>query len=327
MRDLRVVWVVHGDGDLLGHGPQAASQFAGHGDRDHIGMFASCDEASVVSTEPPLRLPPDGLDDLRLVFESQWQMAPDLGGITIRPGAFDQDATGLGVAGLGDRSLATVLPAGMLRGNQAQKLHECPWTLKAGQVPHCGHQGDRHGAWPPPQSLEGLDHRGQTPGVDLLVEGVLQTLAAVVGLAHGSDLVLQNDVLRWRGADDCREPSQVGRAPMSPAPIAASVSEPKGVETKLGIFEIAEGGFPCPGEVVKSFLFALGDLHGGEVPATGQSGELHGISAVRLDPVARFFGEQRRCPHPTVVPFVAQIPVEPGATGTRFRDEDEGFGL
>jgi hypothetical protein len=65
-----VVWVLHGDGPLLGNGPQEASQFAGNGDRDHSGMFASCDEASIAFTEPHLRFPTDVLDDFRLFCES-----------------------------------------------------------------------------------------------------------------------------------------------------------------------------------------------------------------------------------------------------------------
>jgi hypothetical protein len=66
----KVVWVLHGNGHLLGNSPQEASQFAGNGNRDHIGMFASCDEASVAFTEPHLRFPTDVLDDVRLFFES-----------------------------------------------------------------------------------------------------------------------------------------------------------------------------------------------------------------------------------------------------------------
>jgi hypothetical protein len=37
----RVVWVFHGNGHLLGHGPQEACPFAGHGHGHHIGVFAS----------------------------------------------------------------------------------------------------------------------------------------------------------------------------------------------------------------------------------------------------------------------------------------------
>jgi hypothetical protein len=109
----RGVWVLHGARHLLGHGPYEASQFAGNGDRHHIGMFASCDEASIAFTEPHLRFPTDVLDDFGLFFESQLHMSAHLSRITLGPSAFDQDAAGMGVAGLGDRSLAALLTGGM----------------------------------------------------------------------------------------------------------------------------------------------------------------------------------------------------------------------
>jgi hypothetical protein len=207
----------------------------------------------------------------------------------------------------GNRSLAALFTGGMLRGKQAQKLHQCSWTLKACQGPHVRHEGDGRGQLYPPQSLPGLDHRGQAPGCDRLVALVLQTLEAVGVFAPRSDLVLKNDVLRRRGSDDFREPSQGGWPPIGPAPVAAIMPEQKGVEAVWGVFEIADGVFTRAGEIA--------------------TGEWHGISAVRLDPVARFLGDQRRCHPPTVVPFCGQIAGEPGATGTRFIDEDEVCGL
>ena len=161
---------------------------------------------------------------------------------------------------------------------QAQKLHQFAWTLKACQVPHCGHQGDRHGAWHPTQGLQGVDHGGQTPGFDVIVQFLLQTLEAVAVFADGSDIFLQDDVLRGRGTDDCREPSQVGRAPMGPARVPAIGSEQKGFETELGVFAIAEGVFTGTGEIAHGFIFDLGDRDHGEVPGTGQPGQLYGIS-------------------------------------------------
>ena len=60
-------------------------------------MFASCRQASGAFAEPDLGLPTDVLDHFGLFFEPQLQMAADLGGIAIRPGAFDQDASSMGV--------------------------------------------------------------------------------------------------------------------------------------------------------------------------------------------------------------------------------------
>ena len=122
-------------------------------------MFASCHESSVAFTQPDLGFPTDVLDDFGLFFESQLQMSADLGGIAIGPGAFDQDASGMGVAGFGNRPLAALLPRGIFRGDQAQKFHQFSWALKTGEVAHFRHQGDGHGELHPTQGLQGLDHR------------------------------------------------------------------------------------------------------------------------------------------------------------------------
>jgi hypothetical protein len=138
---------LHSEGPLLGHGPQEARPFAGHGDRHPMGLLAACDEASGALPEPHRRLPTAVLEDFGLCGEAQWPMSAALGGITIRPGAFDQDAAGMGVACLGERSLAAWLTGGRFRGHEPQKRHQCPWAFTAGQVPHCCPQGDSHCPW------------------------------------------------------------------------------------------------------------------------------------------------------------------------------------
>ena len=195
------------------------------------------DESSVTFTQPDLGFPTDVLDDFGLFFESQLQMSADLSGIAIGPGAFDQDASGMGVARFGNRPLSALLPGGIFRGDQAHKLHQFSWALKPRQVTHFRHQGDGHGELHPTQSLEGLDHRVQTPGFDVLVEFLFETLEAFGVFTDGADIFLKDDLLRGRGTDHLREPSQVGRAPIGPARVADIVSEQKGFETELGVFE------------------------------------------------------------------------------------------
>src|SRR4029453_3173571 len=58
-----------------------------------------------------------------------------------------------------------------------------------------------------------------------------------------------------------------------------------------------------------------------------QSGQLHGITAIRFDPIPWLFGDQRRRYHPAVMIFFDEIAVEPIAAGAGFIDEDEMFGL
>jgi len=57
-------------------------------------------------------LPTAVLEHFGLCCESQLHMSADLRGIALGPGAFDEDASGLGVARFGKRPLAALLPRG-----------------------------------------------------------------------------------------------------------------------------------------------------------------------------------------------------------------------
>jgi hypothetical protein len=267
------------------------------------------------------------LDHLGLFCQSPVPLSADLGGRTLRPGPFDPDASGLRVACCGHGALATLCARSIFRGEQAHTLHACSGALTPWQGTHCRHQGAGDGAWHPTPGVQGLDHRVHTPGFDLRRAGVLETLEACAVFAHGSDLFWKDDVWSGRGTDHRREPPQGGRAPIGPSCGTASVSEHEGLETPRRVLQIAEGVCTCAGERAHGCLFDLGDIHGREVPRARQSGQLHGVPTVGVDAITGFFGDQRGCDHPAVVPFLHQIPLEPGATGTSFRDEDHVCGL
>lgn len=161
----------------------------------------------------------------------------------------------------------------------------------------------------------------------MLLEFLLQSLEAVAVFIDGADLCLQNDVLRRGRTNDLREPSAVSRAPIGPATVTDIVSEPKGCETKLGSFAIADGIFTRPRKVANGFIVDRGDIHRGESARARRSGEWHSIAAVGLDASPRLCGEQRGGDHPAVVALFAQIPLEPGATRTGRRDDEQMFGL
>jgi hypothetical protein len=54
------------------------------------------------------------LDWLRERFQPELQVATDFSGIPVGPSAFDQGATGMGVAGFGNRPLTPPLTTGIL---------------------------------------------------------------------------------------------------------------------------------------------------------------------------------------------------------------------
>jgi hypothetical protein len=128
--------------------------------------------------------------------------------------------------------------------------------------------------------------------LDVLVEGLCETLEACGRLLHRADVGLTNAWLRRGGTHHRREPAQGGRAPMGPAHVTAIVSEPKGVEAQRRVFKIAEGVFTRAGENADGCLVALGTIDRGEGPRAGQASQGSGVAAVGLDAVARLVGKQ-----------------------------------
>jgi hypothetical protein len=89
----------------------------------------------------------------------------------------------------------------------------------------------------------------QAPRWHVLVECWVEPLEACGVYGDGPDLCLQDHGLRWGRADDCREPAEMGRAPMGPARGAASVAEQERFEAKRRVFQVAEGICTGPAEV------------------------------------------------------------------------------
>ena len=268
--------------------------------------FALGSQASVACTPSDVRLPPDVLHTLGLVCEAQWQLAAPLRGRARRPRACDQSAAGRGRARFGPPALVAPLARGRGGRDDPQALHQGAGGLKAGHVPHGRPHGDGPRALPPTPGLEGVHHGRHAPRGDLLAEGLVQTPEALGVLRDGPDIVLQDALVRRGGADACREPPEVGRPPVGPARLAASLAEQEGRETALGILKVAEGIFARPGESTERFLVHGGDLHGGQGSRAGQAGPLPGVTAVRFDPLPSLCGPQRWCHAPAVVGFWLQ---------------------
>ena len=187
-------------------------------------MFAFCHEASVTCTQLDLGLPTDVLDHLGVFFEPQLQMPAHLGGIALGPGAFDQSPSGMGVAGLRNRSLLAPLPGGVFRGDQPQKFHECSWGIETAEIANVSHQSNGHGALHATQRLKGFTRRGQAPRFHVILQCLIEPLESFGMLIDGTDLFLKNDVLCWCRADHFREPPEMSRAPVGPAGGAAIVA-------------------------------------------------------------------------------------------------------
>jgi hypothetical protein len=163
--------------------------------------------------------------------------------------------------------------------------------------------------------------------LDVLVEFLGETLEAFRVFSDRPDIFLEHDWLRRGRADDLREPSEMGWAPMGLARVADIVAEQEGFEAKLGVLESAAGIFTGPRQVPDGFIFHRGDRDRGEISRASQAGQLQGVSTVCFDPLTGLCGNEGGSHHPAVIGFFPQIPLEPVATGTSLRDKDEVFGF
>jgi hypothetical protein len=76
--------------------PNEAGKFAGDSDADFVGFHLPTQAELAVSLgEAQLRLPCNIPDQLGLALLADLLLAPDVSGIAIRPGRFDQDTTGV----------------------------------------------------------------------------------------------------------------------------------------------------------------------------------------------------------------------------------------
>jgi hypothetical protein len=228
-------------------------------------MVASCHQVSGALAAPDVGFPAAVLDPLEVCCEAQLPLSADRGGRAVGPGPCDQSPSGMGVPGFGARALVAPLTRGICRRDQFQALHELSGSSATGEIAHVRHHGDGHGAWHTTQGLEGLNHRVQTPRVHVLVQCLVETLEAFGVFGHRADVFLQDDWLSRCGTHPLREPPERGRAPVSPAGVAAIGSAQEGFEATLGVLAIAEGLFARPREITHGLLCHLGARDRGEI--------------------------------------------------------------
>ncbi len=161
-------------------------------------------------------------------------MAADLGRMTISPGPLDEYSAGDRVAGFGDGPLAAAFAPGVLTGRKSQIAHELSGVLEPGQVAEVGDEGDGHGELDATHRLEGLDDGSETPALDLLSKFSLKALESFIMFSHGSDILLEDDLLGGRRTDHIRQLAQMGRPPCGTALIPDILAQQEGLQPVLG---------------------------------------------------------------------------------------------
>jgi hypothetical protein len=321
------IWCLCRESHVPGNSPHKGHQFARNRHDDLIGVLAARQELSIPCAQADLPLRTEVLDGFGQLFQPQVEMATALRRIAVRPRPFNQGPAGMAMPGLGDAPLGAPWATGIVRGRQAQIPHQLCGVGNAREVSQFGDGRDGHGELYPPQRLEGLDHWGEAPGFDPLMEFLFQTLAACGVLGDRPHVLVADDLRRWSRTDDFRAPSEMRGAPMGLARLANVLAQEKGFEALLRGFEVTETIFTGATQIAHGFVIDLGDVDGGEVARTPQPGQLAGIAAVGLDPVPGLFRNQCGGDHPTVMPRLGQIAIQPIAARPGFVDKDEGLGL
>jgi hypothetical protein len=309
--------------DLFGDGPHKGDELPGNSHHDLLSVFPPCAQLSVALAEPYLRLPADILYGFGELVQASLQVTTDFRRITVRPGAFDECVSSLGVPRLGDRALTPPLTTGVFRGGQAQGTHELSGVVNARPIPEFCDDGDGDDKLHAPQGLKGFDHRLKTPGVHLLVKCLFETWQAFSVLVHRPDIFLEDELLRRGRTDDFREPAPGGRPPGGLARIAAILPEQTRVEPELGGLEIPDSIFTRPAQLAEGFVCDLGNIDGREVPRAHESRQLDGVTTVGFDPGARRFRTQRRGDDPARLSCFTQVAIEPIPARAGFIDKDQ----
>lgn len=144
---------------------------------------------------------------------------------------------------------------------------------------------------------------------------------------NGADVLLEDNLLGGRRANDFRQPAEIGRSPGSPALIPGILAQEEGLQTVLGGLAIPDGILTGAGEVTDGLILDRRDIDGRQIAGTHQSGELGHGAAIGFDAIPCVLRDQGRGHDPAAPVFLCEVAVEPVPTGIGFVDEDELFGF
>ena len=122
--------------DGAGDRPYEAHHLACDGDIDDIGGLAARAQPTISSAEPNLRFPPNVTNDFWQRLNAVDLVTTDARFHSVSPGAFDQRAPGVGVAGLGDTAASDGFATRSFARDQAEIGHELAWVREACEVAH-----------------------------------------------------------------------------------------------------------------------------------------------------------------------------------------------
>ena len=219
----------------------------------------------------------------------------------IAPGAFDQNAARPPVAGLGDRAMLDRIAGRSLRRHQTEIGHQLGRGLEARQITDLAQQCGRRDQVDAAHRHQRGDHRGQRPVRHRGADRLLQSLDALLRLAHRQQHLLERDALLGVVELLARQPVHMRLAPGALARIQPSEPQQQRQHLLALGLEIVDRRRPRAREIAHRLVSRIRHPHRRQFARPQLPRQIERIAPVGLHPIARLLRNERRRHHNAVV--------------------------
>jgi transposase len=285
--------------------PNESGQFPGNRGADFVLVQPLGTQPAEAMTKPQLRFPGEVDNGLRLTLKPRLQRFADPWRKAIVPSRLNEDASCMGVAGLGQAAAALGVAARILGRYQTEVAHELAGMRKPPQVAEFRDQ--RHGReeTDAAQSHEGLDHGQPAPGGCLLAQRLFNTHYPLGGDPNRETVFGEHDMMGRVRKCNLRQEEFMSWSP-TPSGIGVPLAEQERSQPLAGSTLFIHHVGARADQVADGLILRLWDRYGCELSSPMQAGQEQRITPIGLDPIRRMPGYARRRDDVTGVPTLAQ---------------------
>src|SRR5580692_507985 len=245
--------------DIDPNSPDKSQQLSPHGRYDLRFVLPLCQQFSVARMQPMLGLPGNFLDLFAQSYLAFQKISAQPRSELIGPGGFDNDASQMCVAGLGDGAPPLSFAAGVFAGNQATVSHQLPSFREARDLSQFGDDGHRSDLRNASQGLQGFDYRAHRwrHRARRLQNRLVQPFDAGDQVLDLVDVVAERSFLRGLLEMNLRfDPLQMSIGPrrFNAVRTPPSVTQQKFTQSMSCSQQVSSCGFPSPHQVSERFV-------------------------------------------------------------------------
>lgn len=130
------------------------------------------------------------------------------------------------------------------------------------------------------------------------------------GIGDGVDIVLEHDLLRRMLEPHRRQPAPVGDRPALLSGIDAAVAQQKSLKMLPRLAEHLHRRRSRSDQIAHRLVRGIRHPHRRQLAGTVQFRQHHRVAVVRLHPVVRLYGDERRRNHDAVMPQINELAVQ-----------------